>query len=56
VIPLYAEPLLRITNLTYDQVAESPLLRGVFCLPYEIVTLGLALFLNSKNKKMAVAK
>lgn len=49
---LYAQPLLNITNLTYEQVAESPLLRGIFCLPYEIVILGLALFLNHKNKKL----
>lgn len=49
---LYAEPLLNITHLSYDDVAESPLLRGIFCLPYEIVILGLAVFLNYKNKKL----
>lgn len=48
---VYAEPLLNITNLSYDDVATSPLLRGVFCLPYEIVILGLAMFINKKNKK-----
>lgn len=49
---LYAEPLLSLTHLSYDDVAASPLLREVFCLPYEIVILGLALFLNHKNKKL----
>ncbi|HBC92940.1 MAG TPA: hypothetical protein DCZ10_08595 [Pelotomaculum sp.] len=48
---LYAEPLLNITHLSYDDVNVSPVLRGIFCLPYEIVILGLALFLNHKNKK-----
>jgi hypothetical protein len=49
---VYAEPLLNITNLSYDEVAASPLLRGAFCLPYEIVILGLAICLNYKNKKL----
>jgi hypothetical protein len=49
---IYAEPLLNITHLSYDDVSESPLLREVFCLPYEIVILGLAAFLNHKNKKL----
>ena len=49
---IYAEPLLSITHLSYDNVSESPLLREVFCLPYEIVILGIALFLNHKNKKL----
>ncbi|TEB05760.1 hypothetical protein Psch_02801 [Pelotomaculum schinkii] len=49
---LYAEPLLNITHLSYEDVNVSPLLRGIFCLPYEIVLLGLAIFLNYKNKKL----
>lgn len=49
---LYAEPLLKITHLSYEDVDVSPFLRGAFCLPYEIILLGLAIFLNYKNKKL----
>lgn len=48
---IYAQPLLDYTHLSYDNVDKSPVLRGVFCLPYEIVLFLLALILNYKNKK-----
>jgi len=49
---IYAKPLLKITNLSYEDVASSPVLRGLFCLPYELVYIGLAIFLNKKNKSI----
>lgn len=49
---IYIEPILKITNLSFEEVGASPILRGIFCLPYELVILGLALFLNYRNKKL----
>ncbi|BAF60310.1 hypothetical protein PTH_2129 [Pelotomaculum thermopropionicum SI] len=48
---IYAKPLLNLTNLSYEDVASSPVLRGLFCLPYELVFLGIAIFLNIHKKK-----
>lgn len=48
---VYIQPLLKVTNLSYEDVASSPALRAAFTLPYELVFLGLAVFLNQKNKK-----
>ena len=48
---LYIQPLHNLTGLSYEQVTASPVLRGAFCLPYELALAGLAVFLNQKNKK-----
>ncbi len=48
---LYIQPLLGFTNLSYEYVAATPILRAAFCLPYELVFVGLALYLNHKTKK-----
>jgi len=49
---IYIKPLLNITHLSYEYTASVPVLRAAFTLPYELVLLVLALFLNHKNKKM----
>jgi len=51
---LYIQPLHNLTGFSYEQVAASPVLRGAFCLPYELVAVGLAVFLNRKSKRMAM--
>lgn len=51
---IYSKPLLNLTHLSFDYVVTVPILRAFFSLPYELVLLVLALFLNHKNKKTMV--
>lgn len=46
---VYAQPLLRLTGLSYEAVFGSPYLRALFSLPYEVVLLALALLKNYYN-------
>lgn len=48
---IYVQPLLKITNLTFQEVSSSPILRAAFCLPYEFVFFALAIISYQKNKK-----
>lgn len=49
---IYFKPLLHVTHFSYDYVDSVPILRSLFTLPYELVLLALAVFLNFRNKKM----
>lgn len=49
---IYYKPLLDVTLFSHDYVDSVPILRSLFTLPYELVLLVLALFLNNRNKKM----
>ncbi|MBE3586105.1 MAG: hypothetical protein IMW94_08090 [Thermoanaerobacter sp.] len=45
------KPLMAICNITYEQAVKSPLLRGLFSLPYELALLTLALVKNYFNRR-----
>ncbi|PRR75077.1 hypothetical protein [Neomoorella humiferrea] len=48
---LYAQPLLNLTGLEYEEVFANPFLRAAFALPYTVLLLVLALVKNYYNQK-----
>ncbi|WP_338834112.1 hypothetical protein MHLNE_04690 [Moorella humiferrea] len=48
---IYAQPLLNLTGLEYEEVFANPFLRAAFALPYTVLLLVLALVKNYYNQK-----
>ncbi|MEW6424182.1 MAG: hypothetical protein AB1523_05460 [Bacillota bacterium] len=48
---VYAKPLLRLTNLSYEVAFANPFLRALFSLPYELILLAIAIGKNYFNHR-----
>jgi len=48
---LYTTPLLNLIHMKYETVYASPVLSAAFSIPYELLLLALALFIDNYNRK-----